>query len=36
MIGCTPYSYDEEPIKPADPDEYEEWLAEYGDYQQGE
>lgn len=27
--GCTPYSYDEEPIESNDPQDYEEWLAEY-------
>ena len=29
MLGCTPYSEDEEKVRMTDPQEYESWLAEY-------
>lgn len=29
MLGCSPYSYDEESVKMNDPQDYQDWLAEY-------
>jgi hypothetical protein len=31
MLGCTPYSEDEEKVKLSDPQDYEEWLSEYAE-----
>ena len=29
MLGCTPYSEDEENVKSKDPQDYADWIAEY-------
>ena len=29
MFGCTPYSEDEEKVVMNDPEEYQDWLAEF-------
>ena len=29
MLGCTPHSENEETVKSKDPQEYDDWLAEY-------
>lgn len=29
MLGCTPYSEDEENVVMNDPQDYADWLAEY-------
>ena len=31
MLGCTPYSEDEEPVKSRDLQEYADWCAEHED-----
>lgn len=31
MMGCTPYSEDEEKVIMADPEEYQAWLSEYAE-----
>lgn len=31
MLGCTPYSEDEENVVMNDPQDYSDWLAEYGE-----
>ena len=36
MIDCTPYSDDEEMVTMNDPEEYDDWWGEYGDYQKGD
>lgn len=30
MLGCTPYAEDEEHVVMNNPEDYEEWLAEFG------
>ena len=35
MHGCTPYGYDEEPVETNDTEDYEDWMAEYGDRRGG-
>lgn len=29
MLGCTPYAEDEEMVEMRDPQDYQDWLAEY-------
>ena len=36
MLGCTPYADDEQTTVVNDPQEYEDWLAEYGDDDPGD
>ena len=36
MLGCTPYSDDEESVVMNNPEEYADWLGEYGDMYEDE